>query len=65
LLFFCKKRVLRVQKYIEYFWRLRNWIVGPLSEDKTSGSGLFIGGIEIQRKWIEVWRGNRTGLKNR
>jgi hypothetical protein len=29
-----------------YFWRLKNWIVGPLSEDKTSGSGFFIGNLK-------------------
>jgi hypothetical protein len=27
-----------------YFWRVKKEIVGPLSEDKISGSGFFIGG---------------------
>ncbi len=26
-----------------YFWRLKNRIVGPLSESEISGSGFFIG----------------------
>ncbi len=25
----------------EYFWRLKDWMVGPLSESKISGSGFF------------------------
>jgi len=27
----------------QYFWRVKGWIVGPLSENKISGSGLFFG----------------------
>jgi hypothetical protein len=35
----------RVRKYfkVPYFWRLKDWIVRPLSKNKISGSGFFIG----------------------
>jgi len=31
-----------------YFWRLNNWIAGPLSESKISDSGFFCCGIMNQ-----------------
>jgi hypothetical protein len=39
-----KKEVYWGPEIFQYFWRLKNWIVGPLSEGKTSGSGLFYWG---------------------
>ena len=33
-----------------YFWRLKKEIVGPLSEDRLSGSGFFIGGEGLEDK---------------
>jgi hypothetical protein len=37
---------------LRYFWRLKSWIVGPLSENRISGSGFFIemkGAEEIEK----------------
>jgi hypothetical protein len=35
------------------FWRLKHWIVGPLSEDDvSSGSGLFIWGVKQAERLI-------------
>jgi len=40
------KKKLLGQEIFKYFWRLKSWIVGPLSENKISGSGFLIGGAE-------------------
>jgi len=37
------RRNYRVQNYMyKYFWRVKSRVVGPLSENKLSGSGFFI-----------------------
>jgi hypothetical protein len=37
----------------QYFWRLRNRIVGPLSENKISGSGFLIGEMKDIQKALD------------
>lgn len=52
------KRVLWGPEIHSYFWRLNAGIVGPLSENEISGSGLFVRGGKgaILKRKVEYGR---------
>ena len=45
---------------LKYFWRLKSWIVGPLSQNRIMGSGFFIGGRDAIFKSMKMFKRSRA-----